>query len=174
MAKKTKSDYLDNIQLEKNILNFVKAKQETKRYEMLIEDIKSSNLKRGKDHFDLPKFEAEYVKSKNVYEISQVFLINAFYLIAKNVVAWKRFKFVEADDAIQEGIIISFERIEKFDPSRGSPAFNFLTTCIYNHLKQQYRSASNYNNFIKKYQDHINVKFQNNIIIKNGKEFQNN
>ena len=53
---------------------------------------------------------------------------------------------------------IGFESAEKFDPQKGK-AFNYMTTCILNHFRQLWRSARNYQELKKRYNDIIQLKF---------------
>jgi DNA-directed RNA polymerase specialized sigma subunit len=76
------------------------------------------------------------------------------------------------DDAIQEGVLICFEKIDRFDPRKGK-AFNYMTTCILNHYRQLYRSARNYNELKKKYMVYLSDKFDC-VIMRNGKERSQN
>ena len=89
----------------------------------------------------------------------QVDLTIAFYLLSENIVRYRKFNLIDADDAIQEGVMICFEKVDRFDPSKGK-AFNYMTTCIINHFRQLYRTARNYNELKKKYQDHLSVSME--------------
>src|SRR5690606_33927224 len=86
------------------------------------------------------------------YHESQKELANAFYTLSENIVRYAKFNLIDQDDAIQEGVMICFEKIDRFDPQKGK-AFNYMTTCILNHFRQLYRTARNYNELKKKYLD---------------------
>ena len=77
------------------------------------------------------------------FELAQMELAEAFYLLAKNIIRAFRFQLVDKDDALQEGVMICFEKLHRFNPEKGR-AFNFCTTIILNHYRQLYRTAKNY------------------------------
>lgn len=88
------------------------------------------------------------------FAAARVELAEAFYLLAKNIIRAFRFQLVDKDDALQEGVLICFEKLHRFDPDKGR-AFNFCTTIILNHYRQLYRTAKNYNELKIRYHDHL-------------------
>jgi len=86
-------------------------------------------------------------------------LANLFYLLAENIIRAFKFQLIDKDDALQEGVMICFEKLDKFKPERGR-AFNYYTTCTLNHYRQLYRTAKNYNEFKKRYHQHIVDKIE--------------
>ena len=99
-------------------------------------------------------------------------LAHAFYVLSENIANWAKFSGIDLDDAVQEGVLICFEKIDRFDPRKGK-AFNYMSTCILNHFRQLYRSARNYNELKKRYRGFLQERFDH-IIIRNGKERSNN
>ena len=95
-------------------------------------------------------------------------LAQAFYTLSNNIVRYAKFSHIDDDDAVQEGVLICFERSEKFDPQKGK-AFNYMTTCILNHFRQLWRSARNYHDLKRRYSDIIKIKLGFEVITK-GKE----
>lgn len=95
------------------------------------------------------------------FEDAQIELAKAFYLLAKNIVRAFKFQLVDKDDALQEGVMICFEKLHRFDPNYCGPqgkkatAFNFCTTIILNHYRQLYRTAKNYNELKLKYHEFL-------------------
>lgn len=169
------SEYLNNKFFEKTICEFQNSKREKKRLEVLIQDInltisrkinKKINVVLNKN--DLLEKQHNYRETCQLYEDSKKKLAIAFFTLSENIVRYAKFQLIDADDAIQEGVMICFEKINRFDPRKGK-AFNYMTTCILNHFRQLYRSARNYNELKKKYLKHIQF-FNNQLIIKNGKE----
>ena len=98
---------------------------------------------------------------------SQDDLAAAFYTLSQNIVKYAKFQHIDDDDAIQEGVVICFEKIDHFDPNKGK-AFNYMTTCILNHFRQLYRSARNYQELKKKYLTYLQNELEK-VIIHNGK-----
>lgn len=88
------------------------------------------------------------------FDAAQMDLAEAFYLLAKNIIRAFRFQLVDKDDALQEGVMICFEKLHRFNPEKGR-AFNFCTTIILNHYRQLYRTAKNYNELKIRYHDHL-------------------
>ena len=91
------------------------------------------------------------------FSAARVELAEAFYLLAKNIIRAFRFQLVDRDDALQEGVLICFEKLHRFDPDKGR-AFNFCTTIILNHYRQLYRTAKNYNELKVRYHAHLYEK----------------
>lgn len=161
------SHYLDNPTLEKLIADFKICKKNKFKYELILEDIAVSieNNCNKKDMFENKKAELKstMIKYEDIYNQ----LANAFLTLAENLVRYKKFSLVDFDDAVQEFIIICFEKLDKFDPTyvgksgKKSKAFNYITTCIINHYKQLYRTARNYNEFKKKYQNSLMTQQEN-------------
>lgn len=93
-------------------------------------------------------------KAPGEFAIAELELTEAFYLLAKNIIRAFRFQLVDKDDALQEGVMICFEKLHRFNPEKGR-AFNFCTTIILNHYRQLYRTAKNYNELKIKYHEHL-------------------
>lgn len=155
------SEYLNNKNLEKVIISFQKIKRSRNMYNYLMNNIKEQGVKEKEpDSWIFVK--NEHNKSLNDYEITQGDLATAFYTLSTNIVRYAKFNLIDPDDSVQEGVLICFEKLDRFDPRFGK-AFNYMTTCILNHFKQLYRSARNYTELKKKYQDHMSRELQNEI-----------
>jgi len=163
------SEYLNNGTFTEIIEQFQGCKRAKSRYEFILEDLRSAQ--NGKDVVRknmLDAYEREYAACCSQYSQCQEKLISAFHLLAQNIANYTRYHGVDVDDAIQEGVLICMEKVDLFDRRKGK-AFNFMTTCIHHHLKQQWRSARNYTELKKKYHNHIQGT-AGNTIIRNGKE----
>lgn len=123
----------------------------------------------------IERFRVSQKKKRNrkEFEEAQMDLTNAFYTLAKNIIRAFKFQLVDKDDALQEGVMICFEKLHRFDPKLGR-AFNFCTTIILNHYRQLYRTAKNYNELKIRYHDHLcdksNEPFLNGGRNKKGKQ----
>lgn len=144
----------------------------------MISDWEQTHKRRVEKHKDdLKKQKVDSINSlhsesyKNFKDF-QTQLAYAFYILAENITNYAKFSGIDVDDAIQEGVLICFEKIDRFDPRKGK-AFNYMTTCILNHYRQLYRSARNYNELKKRYMVHLADKFDC-FIVRNCKERQNN
>jgi hypothetical protein len=91
---------------------------------------------------------------KSIHEESKQKLATAFFTLSENIVRYAKFQLIDADDAVQEGVMICFDKIDRFDSRKGK-AFNYMTTCILNHFRQLYRTARNYNELKKRYLNHV-------------------
>jgi len=158
------NEYLNNKNFESLISKFITIKRNKVKFETLLEEIKETE-KRTLKRTPFEKPEAwdfiekgfdEYLKK---YNDLQVDLTIAFYLLSENIVRYRKFNLIDADDAIQEGVMICFEKVDRFDPSKGK-AFNYMTTCIINHFRQLYRTARNYNELKRKYHEHLSVSVE--------------
>jgi hypothetical protein len=150
-------EYLNNKVFEGNIARFKQSKQDKARYELILDDLAESNKKVPTRAPLLTKKQTEYHLVMKDYTESQNQLAMAFFTLSENIIRYRKFHFVDVDDAVQEFVMICFEKIDRFDPKKGK-AFNYMTTCILNHYRQLYRTARNYNELKKKYHDHLYVQ----------------
>ena len=148
------SEYLNNKAFEGIISRFQDAKRERQRCEMIIEDTRDREIRRGCIDPRLWSRTECLEGIMTSFHIAQDDLATAFYILSQNIVRYAKFNLIDADDAIQEGVLICFEKIDRFDPSKGK-AFNYMTTCILNHFRQLYRTARNYNELKRKYHDFL-------------------
>lgn len=149
------NEYLNNRTFERLIINFQSCKKEKIKYQFFINDIKDTEQSTSlRGEFKKPNLWLEIEKMYNTsylkFQDSQKELAFAFYTLSENIVRYAKFNLIDEDDAIQEGVMICFEKIDRFDPVKGK-AFNYMTTCILNHFRQMYRTARNYNELKKKY-----------------------
>jgi len=156
--------YLDNKNLEKNIIDFQQAKKYKKKYELLRQDYESH--KQNAKNLTLKLDEEKIAQNEKLLKQSQDNLAKEFFTLAENIVRFRNFQKIDYDDAVQEGVFICFAKIERFDPHRGSKAFNFLTTCLIHHLRQIYRSNKNFEELKKRYQDFCFNKISKEIPMK--------
>jgi DNA-directed RNA polymerase specialized sigma subunit len=171
------TEYLNNKIFEEVIHNFQRSKKEKSKYEICIEDLEGAK-KRGnpndETYLKLQNLTVLYIEAKQNYAESQERLAMAFLKLSENIVRYANFKLIDIDDAIQEGVVICFEKIDRFDPKKGK-AFNYMTTCILNHMRQLYRTSRNYNELKKKYQHHLQLEVEkvllNNYKPKNYKNY---
>jgi hypothetical protein len=164
------SEYLNNKNLERVIISFQKIKRHKKMHEYLIKNINEQSPKEKEPE------SWTYIKEqskKNIldYEDTQKDLAKAFYTLSENIVRYAKFNLIDPDDSVQEGVLICFEKLDRFDPRFGK-AFNYMTTCILNHFKQLYRSARNYTELKKKYQEHVSKEIQSEINYSKNNRFK--
>jgi len=157
------TEYLNNELFEKVIINFQKSKQLKVRYELLLEDLRQSYAKNKKIRLKLDNKVRDYNSELNNFDDLKKQLAVNFYILSENLAKYAKFNLIDIDDAIQEGVMICFEKIDKFDKNKGK-AFNYMTTCIFNHFRQLYRTARNYNELKRKYQDHLINKLEKAMI----------
>jgi hypothetical protein len=165
-------EYLNNKQFEIDIRKFQRSKTDKCKFEFIIEDLSESHKRAKRKNKEIKNLlsanKLAYKESLEDFGTSQVELAKAFYILSSNIVNFAKFNNIDPEDAIQEGVMICFEKIDRFDPRKGK-AFNYMTTCILNHFRQMYRSQRNYTEFKRKYQEFMQIKLNHNII-KNGKE----
>lgn len=171
------TEYLNNKVLEANVLKYQRAERLKARYRLMIEDTLDANhrksLRNGKPNgarldVDTALLMEAMKESRESLEI----LTKAFYVLAENIVGYTKFSLIDYDEAIQEAVLICLEKIHKFDTSKGK-AFNYLTTIIWNGIRQTYRGAKTYNEIKKKYHEFLQNR-EENVIIRNGKESRMN
>lgn len=169
------TEYLNNKIFEEVIARFQQSKRERSKYEVCIEDLKGA-IVRGNDCVDfilrLDKFSDMHRASNDTYNETQQQLAIAFLTLSENIVRYAKFNLIDIDDAIQEGVMICFEKIDRFDPQKGK-AFNYMTTCILNHYRQLYRTARNYNELKKKYHDFLQNQVEK-VLLRHKPQNSNN
>lgn len=156
------TEYLNNKTFESLIVHFQKTKKERVKYQLFMDDIiETQNRIAKKDKYKKPESwlltEKEFKIISSEFQESQDQLAIAFYTLSENIVRYAKFNLIDQDDAVQEGVMICFEKIDRFDPEKGK-AFNYMTTCILNHFRQLYRTARNYNELKRKYLDFIQIQ----------------
>jgi DNA-directed RNA polymerase sigma subunit (sigma70/sigma32) len=171
------SEYLNNRTFESIIQSFQHQKRQKAKYELIIADLKETHDRRKSVYEDdekkdqLDESETSYTTACSQYNEYREQLAYAFYVLSENIANYAKFNGIDIDDAIQEGVLICFEKIDRFDPRKGK-AFNYMTTCILNHFRQLYRSARNYNELKKRYHGHLQEKLES-LIFRNGRERPN-
>lgn len=158
------TEYLNNKTFEKLIVKFQQTKKQQTQYKMFVDDIletEKRTIKRGKFKKPLQWIETEkqFILISNECKEIQTELAFAFYVLSENIVKYAKFNLIDQDDAVQEAVMVCFEKIERFDPKKGK-AFNYMTTCILNHFRQLYRTARNYNELKRKYLDHLHAQLE--------------
>lgn len=172
------SEYLNNKTFESIIQSFQFYKRQQAKCELIWHDLEETHKRRRKKYRDNQRKTALENARKNHKEACVQFkdfqeqLAYAFYILSENIANWAKFSGIDIDDAIQEGVLICFEKIDRFDPRKGK-AFNYMSTCILNHFRQLYRSARNYNELKKRYLSFLQDRFEN-LVIRNGRERSNN
>lgn len=173
------NEYLNNKNFESIIQSFQFHKREKKRYEMMLADFEETHLRRLCKYEDnerkerLDQAQTKYAQVCSAYKEHQDQLACAFYLLSENIARfYAKFSGIDVDDAIQEGVLICFEKIDRFDPRKGK-AFNYMTTCILNNHRQLHRSARNYNELKRKYHTFLQNKLES-VFLRNGRERSQN
>lgn len=155
------NEYLNNKNFEKIINDFQNSKKEKLKIGMIMQEIRET-LHRKKirkvnasvNRKKLRQKEIELESAHDLHEESRQKLAIAFFTLSENIVRYAKFKLIDQDDAVQEGVMICFDKIDRFDSRKGK-AFNYMTTCILNHFRQLYRTSRNYNELKMKYLNHI-------------------
>ena len=165
---------MNNKTFESIIKLFQFYKRHKNRCEWILQDLREKHERRQLKHQDdlhlelFTEAKEQLQETEDNYSNYQEQLAHAFYLLSENIANYAKFSNIDVDDAIQEGVLICFEKIDRFDPRKGK-AFNYMTTCILNHYRQLYRGAKSYNEFKKRYHLFLQDKFDS-IIVRNGKE----
>jgi hypothetical protein len=163
-------EYLNNKEFELSINNFQKSKKTKARCELMLEDIRERVIRKNKPEIQLLLELAikAHQNAINDFQIQQTDLAHKFLVLSEHLSQYFHFNLIEPEDAIQEGVVICFEKTDRFVSKKGK-AFNYFTTCTANHYRQLYRTSKNYNELKKRYHTFQHQK-NSKIIIKNGKE----
>ncbi len=114
----------------------------------------------------------KYLKDQDDEE-TKTKVTETFYLLADNIIRAFRFKLVDKDDALQEGVLACFSKMDRFDSERGK-AFNWFTTIILNHYRQLYRSAKNYNELKRRFLERQIIDKKTAVYAGNSAEYAEN
>lgn len=168
------NEYLNNKTFEALIKSFQDSKRVSTRTNVLISEIRETIERKKARNVDCSANKSRLMDKNSILEASQEShqsskqkLAVAFFTLSENIVRYAKFQLIDADDAIQEGVMICFDKIDRFDSRKGK-AFNYMTTCILNHFRQLYRTARNYNELKRKYLNHIQF-MEGGATFKNGK-----
>jgi DNA-directed RNA polymerase specialized sigma subunit len=110
------------------------------------------------------KTQKKQASKPNDFKKSQKILAEAFYILSENIIRAFKFQMIDRDDMLQEGAMICFEKLNRFDPNYTTPqgvkskAFNYFTTCTLNHFRQLYRTAKNYKQLKERYFEFLSKK----------------
>lgn len=155
------NEYLNNKNFERIINEFQNSKKDQVKIGILIQDIRETIHRKKARKVDsalnksqLRQKERELESAHDLHEESKQKLAIAFFTLSENIVRYAKFKLIDQDDAVQEGVMICFDKIDRFDSRKGK-AFNYMTTCILNHFRQLYRTSRNYNELKIKYLNHV-------------------
>lgn len=97
------------------------------------------------------------------FEVVQAELAKIFYLLSDNIINAFKFKLIDKEDALQEGVMICLQKLDQFKPERGK-AFNYYTTCTLNHFRQLYRGAKSQHELQRRYYEHLIDKLEDMFI----------
>lgn len=168
------NEYLNNKVFEKIINQFQSSKKDINRIGLISEEIRDTISRKKIRKVDSSENKIALKTKENIlkeaiieHEECKKTLASAFFTLSENIVRYAKFQLIDADDAVQEGVMICFDKIDRFDSRKGK-AFNYMTTCILNHFRQLYRTARNYNELKKRYLNHMQF-LEGNSSFKNGK-----
>jgi hypothetical protein len=158
-------EYLNNKAFESIINNFQISKKEKIRIEFILEDLTHRRDRRQSQNMDIV-WEVETIAEWRVkhtdavlqYTRAQNELCTAFYTLGENIVRYAKFSLIDPEDALQECVLIGFEKVDRFDPRRGA-GFNYFTTVLLNSLRQVYRTSKNYNELKRKFQEYMQTLY---------------
>lgn len=160
------NEYLNNKAFEAVIERFQRTHRDRTKYQLIVEDFQTAGERPGKKKPAVSKAHAtakeRHKTACQEFKECQDELACMFYALSESIVRWRRFSLIDADDSVQEGVLICFEKVARFDPSKGS-AFPYLTTCVLNHFRQLWRTARNYNELKIKYQDYLCASFEDTV-----------
>lgn len=169
------NEYLNNKTFETLIKSFQESKRSTVMLEVILSEINDTVERKKIRKVDCSanrKALADKTRmlreSNETHDSSKQKLAVAFFTLAENIVRYAKFQLIDADDAIQEGVMICFDKIDRFDHRKGK-AFNYMTTCILNHFRQLYRTARNYNELKRRYLNHVQF-MEGGSAFKNGRQ----
>lgn len=167
MSKNNTNPYIDNNHLEFLIVEYRNSKKEKKKYELILSDLKESMIYNKEKEEIYKIIYSKYIKvSEHIKEIYNLLAVE-FSTLAEHIIKFKHYDSVEYDDAMQEFVMICFDKMDRFDPNfvgktgQKSKAFSFLTTCVLNSYRQLCRYTNNYNELKKRYSNILRADEKN-------------
>lgn len=150
-----RGDYIDNNELTARIIRF--REQEVIHARLMMMMFSPSMISENYRNFE--EFEEDYKDCNRRCDQCRADLAGDFYLLASNILkytikSYGKPCFLDEEDQIQEGVMICFEKLPKFNPQFGK-AFNYLTTCVIHHFQQLYRTNKNYHDLKIKFRDYM-------------------
>lgn len=176
------TEYINNDDFESVICSFQFYKRQKIKYELIVGDLKETHARRKEKHNDdlrkkpLDDAERTYEEVCRNLSDTQEKLAYSFYLLCENIAQYCYSKGLvkDVDEAVQEGVVICLEKVDRFNPNyigkngQKAKAFNYMSTCIFNHYRQMFRSFRNHNELLKRY--HMFLQDTHGIFFKNSKE----
>lgn len=154
---KVKHEYLNNKLFESIISGYQTAVIGVERYTLITKNtqdqITDLNLRNKQSVFledTLATAQQQLKLCQREREDFQHKLAIAFYSIAEGILKKYTFRHLDWSDALQEACLVSFRKIMKFDTRKGK-GFNYITTVMLNHFRQQYRLGQTYVDHMYKY-----------------------
>ena len=115
------TEYLNNRIFEEVITKFQQSKKQKAKYEICMDDLNGA-ISRGNDSVDFilrkNKFSDLHKQAITTFAETQQQLAIAFLTLSENIVRYAKFNLIDMDDAIQEGVMICFKKIDRFDPQK--------------------------------------------------------
>ena len=81
-------------------------------------------------------------------------LHRCFTVLVKAVIEYGKFENLDKDDMLQEGLMVCFDKLSRYDATK-SKAFNYFTTCVLGHFRQLYRASRNYKELKERYEEFL-------------------
>lgn len=107
----------------------------------------------GKNYLDNKAFEEtikNYLIEKEPHEIA---LTEFLLLLINNILNTFTFTTIDRDDVSQECFILLLRKLHKFETGRGTTAFNYFSTVIFNQVRLMYSKNKTYTKNLDNYKD---------------------
>lgn len=109
----------------------------------------------GKNYLDNKKFE-ETIKAYLIDKKPNEDALTEFILLLiNNILNTFTFTTVDRDDVQQECFILVLRKLHKFESDRGTTAFNYFSTVIFNQVRLMYSKTRTYNKNLSNYKNLI-------------------
>lgn len=102
---------------------------------------------------EFDKAVCDFLKDK----ISEDKLCEAFYWLTESIInnLKPQLQFLDKDDLIQEGVMVCWDKLPRYDPKKGK-AYNFFTTIMLCLVRQSTQKKKNYQELKYKYKTFLN------------------
>lgn len=93
------------------------------------------------------KLREEVIKSQKKKELTDE-LVTVVEMMVDGILSKYKFQLINNDDARQNALLVAIDKIHRIDPEQN--IFSYLTTCILNSLRSDYRHEKQHNKLINK------------------------
>ncbi len=110
------------------------------------------------DYIDRKELRAEIIACQSSGIVSERLGV-IFLILADNILRAFNFTGFDLEDARGEVVCLYCRVYKLVKTGKKDNPFSFLTTCALNQIKQKYRTAKNFNDFLSRFYEELQIEF---------------